>query len=128
MKKNNRGEIHLREKAAFYKKLFSIVLPLALQYLMSAIVSASDAVMLGFLNQDSLSAVSLATQVQFVLNLFYVALTIGTTILAAQYWGKGDIPSVEKNARHRHTLFHADLLFILCVCIRLPVAAHANIH
>ena len=86
----------MREKAAFYKKLFSIVLPLALQYLMSAIVSASDAVMLGFLNQDSLSAVSLATQVQFVLNLFYVALTIGTTILAAQYWGKGDIPSVEK--------------------------------
>ena len=86
----------MREKAAFYKKLFSIVLPLALQYLMSAIVSASDAVMLGFLNQDSLSAVSLATQVQFVLNFFYVALTIGTTILAAQYWGKGDIPSVEK--------------------------------
>ena len=86
----------MREKAAFYKKLFSIVLPLALQYLMSAIVSASDAVMLGFLNQDSLSAVSLATQVQFVLNLFYVALTIGTTILAAQYWGKGNIPSVEK--------------------------------
>lgn len=59
-------------------------------------VSASDALMLGSLNQDSLSAVSLATQIQFVLNLFYVALTIGTTILAAQYWGKGDHESVEK--------------------------------
>ncbi len=86
----------MREKSTFYKKLFSLVLPLALQNLMSAVVSASDAIMLGFLNQDSLSAVSLATQVQFVLNLFYVALTIGTTILAAQYWGKGDIPAVEK--------------------------------
>lgn len=86
----------MREKAQFYKKLFSLVLPIALQNLMSAIVSASDAVMLGFLNQDSLSAVSLATQVQFVLNLFFVALTIGATILAAQYWGKGDICAVEK--------------------------------
>ena len=86
----------MHEKKNFYKKLFSLVLPLALQNLMSAIVSASDAIMLGFLNQDSLSAVSLATQVQFVLNLFFVALTIGTTILAAQYWGKGDIPAVEK--------------------------------
>ena len=81
---------------AFYKKLFSLVLPLALQNLMSAIVSASDAIMLGFLNQDSLSAVSLATQVQFVLNLFFSGLTLGTTILAAQYWGKGDIPAVER--------------------------------
>ena len=86
----------MHEKTTFYKKLFSLVLPLALQNLMSAIVSASDAIMLGFLNQDSLSAVSLATQVQFVLNLFFVALTIGTTILAAQYWGKGDITAVEK--------------------------------
>ena len=86
----------MREKAQFYKKLFSLVLPIALQNLMSAIVSASDAVMLGFLNQDSLSAVSLATQGQFVLNLFFVALTIGATILAAQYWGKGDICAVEK--------------------------------
>ena len=86
----------MHEKTQFYRKLFSLVLPLTLQNLMSAIVSASDAVMLGFLNQDSLSAVSLATQVQFVLNLFFVALTIGTTILAAQYWGKGDIAAVEK--------------------------------
>ena len=56
-----------KDSPTFYKKLISLVLPLALQNLMSAIVSASDAIMLGFLNQDSLSAVSLATQVQFVL-------------------------------------------------------------
>ena len=86
----------MREKSTFYPKLFSLVLPLAIQNLMSAVVSASDAIMLGFLNQDSLSAVSLATQIQFVLNLFFSALTIGTTILAAQYWGKSDIPAVEK--------------------------------
>lgn len=51
--------------------------------------------MLGWLDQESLSAVSLATQVQFVLNLFLTAVAIGMTILAAQYWGKKDINAVE---------------------------------
>ena len=86
----------MQEKKQFYKKLAVLVLPIAVQNLMTALVSASDALMLGFLDQSSLSAVSLATQVQFVLNLFYAALTIGATVLAAQYWGKGDFRSVEK--------------------------------
>ena len=63
---------------------------------MTALVSASDAFMLGFVSQTSLSAVSLATQIQFVHNLFMLALTIGATTLAAQYWGKGDTDSVEE--------------------------------
>lgn len=84
------------EKNIFYKKLIALVFPIAIQNLMTALVSASDALMLGFLDQTALSAVSLATQVQFVLNLFFSALTIGTTVLAAQYWGKQDRESVEK--------------------------------
>ena len=86
----------MQEKKQFYKKLAVLVLPITVQNLMTALVSASDALMLGFLDQSLLSAVSLATQVQFVLNLFYAALTIGSTVLAAQYWGKGDFRSVEK--------------------------------
>lgn len=73
-----------------------LVFPIAVQNLMTALVSASDAFMLGFVSQTSLSAVSLATQVQFVHNLFMLALTIGATTLAAQYWGKGDTDSVEE--------------------------------
>lgn len=84
------------EKKVFYKKLTALVFPIAIQNLMTALVSASDALMLGFLDQTALSAVSLATQVQFVLNLFFTALTIGTTVLAAQYWGKQDKESVEE--------------------------------
>lgn len=84
------------KSSMFYKNLFALVLPITVQNLMTAMVSASDALMLGFLDQSSLSAVSLATQVQFILNLFYAALTIGATVLAAQYWGKGDVSSVEK--------------------------------
>ena len=84
------------ENTVFYKKLFTLVLPIAFQQFMLAAVSASDALMLGFVNQDALSAVSLAGQVTFVFNLFMGGFTMGTSILAAQYYGKRDVPSIER--------------------------------
>ncbi|NCB93892.1 MAG: MATE family efflux transporter [Clostridia bacterium] len=90
-------ERHLAaSKHEFNHKLISLVLPIAFQQFMLATVSASDAVMLGMIDQDSLSAVSLAGQVQFVFSLFLAAMTIGASMLAAQYWGKGDKAAVEK--------------------------------
>ncbi len=80
----------------FWKKLCALVLPIALQQLMLAVVSASDAVMLNLISQDRMSAVSLATQVSFIQSLFLAAMTIGLSILAAQYWGCGDVGTVER--------------------------------
>lgn len=79
----------------FMGKLLSLILPISFQQFMLSLVSASDAVMLGRLTQDALSAVSLAGQIAFVQNLFLAAMTIGLSVLAAQYWGKKDIPSIE---------------------------------
>ncbi len=81
---------------SLYKKLSVIVAPIAFQYLMSSLVTASDAFMLGFLDQNSLSASSLAGQVAFVFSLFYGAFVFGLTVLAAQYWGKGDKKTAEE--------------------------------
>ena len=64
--------------------------PIAFQYLMASMVTASDAFMLGFLDQESLAASSLAGQIAFVFSLFSNAFVFGLTVLAAQYWGKGD--------------------------------------
>lgn len=75
---------------------FFLVRPIAFQQFMLAAVSASDALMLGVISQDALSAVSLAGQITFVFNLFMGGLTMGTSILAAQYYGKGDKESIEK--------------------------------
>jgi len=85
-----------QERRQFNRTLFVMVLPIAFQSFMTAAVSASDAVMLGFLEQDAMSAVSLAGQITFVLNLSITVLVQGTTMLAAQYWGKGDRQTVEK--------------------------------
>ena len=84
------------KSSVFFKKLITLVFPIAFQQFMLALVSASDAVMLGMLSQNALSAVSLAGQVTFVENLFFAAVTIGLSMFAAQYWGKGDKASVEK--------------------------------
>lgn len=84
------------ENKFLLKKLFVLVLPMALQNFMASLVSASDALMLGLLNQSSLSAVSLAGQVQFVLSLFLGAFSIGESVLAAQYWGKGEKHRLEE--------------------------------
>ena len=84
------------DKREFRKKLLSLVLPITFQQFMLAVVSASDALMVGVIGQDLLSAVSLASQITFVYNLFLAAMTIGTSMFAAQYWGKGDKDAVER--------------------------------
>lgn len=95
MKYGKLSKIQNKRSGEFTGKLLSLVLPIAFQQFMLSLVSASDAVMLGRLTQDALSAVSLAGQVAFVQNLFLAAMTIGLSVLAAQYWGKKDIQSVE---------------------------------
>ena len=83
-------------KDTFGKKLTTLVIPIAFQQFMTALVSASDAFMLGFLSQNSMAAVSLAGQVMFVYSLFIFGITAGTSIFSAQYFGKGDKCAVER--------------------------------
>ena len=102
----------------FKKKLMKLVIPITLQNFMLALVGVSDTVMMGFLNQNSLSAVSLAGQIQFVLCLFVFAVTGGVSILDAQYWGIKDKDSVEKIlAIGFRFLAPISLFFTLITCI-----------
>lgn len=86
----------MRQSNEFWKKLAPLAFPMAFQQLMQSLVSASDALMMGLIDQSSLSAVSLATQIAFVVSLFIFGLTSGGSILAAQYWGKGSKDDVEQ--------------------------------
>ncbi len=78
------------DNEVFYSKLRTISLPIIFQSLMLALVAAADALMLGRVAQEEMAAVSLATQIQFVQNMFLSAITAAGSILGAQYWGKGD--------------------------------------
>ncbi len=84
------------DKHEFYQKMWKLALPIAFQSLMLAAVAAGDALMLGSIAQNEMTAVSLATQIQFVQNMFLSAATAAGAILGAQYWGKGDRNTVRK--------------------------------
>ena len=77
-------------------EIVRLALPIALQQFMTALVGACDAIMLGKLSQDAMSAVSLATQVTFVFNLFMFAFMAGENMFVAQYYGKGDYTGISQ--------------------------------
>lgn len=80
----------------FYKSIFALVIPLALQNLINVGVTAADVIMLGRVGEKVLSGASLAGQVQYIMTLFLFGLTSGATVLTAQYWGRGDTKTIEK--------------------------------
>ena len=92
------------DKRVFYSRLAQIAAPIAFQSLMLSLVAACDALMLGRVAQEQMTAVSLATQIQFVQNMFLMAVTGAGSILGAQYWGKGDRATMQR-------LFHLMLRF-----------------
>ena len=96
------------QRDEFSRQLYTTVFPLVIQAFMLALVSATDAIMLGLVDQTSMSSVSLGGQIQFVLNLFVLGITGGLSILTAQYWGKGDHEVVER-------LIPRNLLYMLLI-------------
>jgi len=83
------------QKKIFYRKIFRLVLPIVLQNLLSAAVNSADVVMLNYVSQEAISAVSLATQYSSILFMVYYGLGTGATMLCAQYYGKGDMKAIQ---------------------------------
>lgn len=107
----------LFEDKAFLKRLVNLTLPLAFQALMLALVAASDAVMLGRVEQNSMAAVSLATQIQFIQNMMLCAVTGSIAILGAQYWGKGDKQTIHKIFGMSLRIASVISLFVCVLCV-----------
>ena len=80
----------------FYKKVFALVLPMALQNLINVGVMAADVIMLGRVGETVLSGASLGGQTYFILSLILFGTTSGAAVLIAQYWGKQDTKTIEK--------------------------------
>ena len=81
-------------KDRFYSQIFKLVVPIVIQNLLSAAVSSADVVMLNYVGQSSISAVSLAANYAGVLFMVYYGLGTGATLLCAQYWGKKDLQAI----------------------------------
>ena len=86
----------MNRKDNFYKSLFALVIPIAIQNLITSAVNSADVFMLGFVGQADLSAVSLANQVQFLIGGLFFGITSGIVMLCSQYWGKKDTDTIQK--------------------------------
>lgn len=81
-------------KDRFYSQIIKLVVPIVIQNLLSAAVNSADVVMLNYVGQSSISAVSLAANYASVLFMVYYGLGTGATLLCAQYWGKKDLQAI----------------------------------
>ena len=81
-------------KDRFYSQMLKLALPLIVQELLSAAVGSADVVMLNYVGQSSISAVSLASNYANVLFMVYYGIGTGATLLCAQYWGKKDLQAI----------------------------------
>lgn len=84
------------DRKQFLKLAVRLALPIMIQNLISTLVNTADTVMLGYVDQTAMSAASLANQYTFVLFCLYYGLAAGTSVLCAQYHGKGDHKTVER--------------------------------
>ncbi len=80
----------------FYKTFFSLFGVVALQNIIVFSVNLADSMMLGAYSETAMSGVSLANQIQFLLQMFVNGAANGLVVIASQYWGKKQLSPIKK--------------------------------
>lgn len=97
----------------FYKEIFTLALPIALQSLITVGVNLLDTIMIGRLGEAELSASSLANQFINIYHIFCMGLGMGASVLISRYWGmRSQEPERAMNA----------LWKTICIMLRLTVS------
>ncbi len=99
----------------FYKKVFTLALPIALQSLITIGVNMLDTIMVGSLGDAPLSATSLANSFISIYQIFCMGLGMGASVLVSRYWGmKHSDAGMEEEASHA-------LRQTVCLMLRITV-------
>lgn len=81
---------------AFYRKLFTVMLPILVQNVITNFVSLLDNIMVGQVGTEQMSGVAIVNQLMFVFNLAIFGGISGAGIFTAQFYGSRD----EEGIRH----------------------------
>ncbi len=104
------------KKDDFYRQMFKLAIPIIIQNLLSAAVNSSDVIMLNYVGQSAISAVSLAANYSNILFMVYYGLGTGASLLCAQYFGK-------KNMQAIHAVEGIALRFSLAISALVALTA-----
>lgn len=100
----------------FYKNVFTLALPIALQSLISIGVNMLDTIMVGRLGELELSATSLANQFISIYHILCMGLGMGASVLVSRYWGMKENEPEKAIAALRKTI---------CIMVKLTVGLAA---
>lgn len=88
--------LHFLKGREFYRSMFKIAVPVAVQNLMATALNFVDTIMIGRLGATELAAVGMANQVFFLMALFLFGVYSGSGIFISQFWGKKDVVNIRR--------------------------------
>ena len=107
-----------KKEPGFYKTVFSLALPIALQSLIAIGVNMLDTIMVGELGEKALSSTSLANSFISIYHIFCMGLGMGASVLVSRYWGM-------KTAHFDEEKASVALRQTVCLMLRLAVGLAA---
>lgn len=84
---------------AFYKRVFSVSVPIVIQYSVNNIVNLLDNIMVGQLGNEQMAGVAVAGQLVFIFFLCVFGGLAGPGIFGAQFYGAGDTEGLKNTFR-----------------------------
>ena len=80
-----------KQPREFYRNVFTLMIPMVLQNIITHVVALTDTFMVGMLGEQYLAAMPIALVPLFIVLIFSFGVQSGTSILVAQYWGKKNL-------------------------------------
>ncbi|NLK20641.1 MAG: MATE family efflux transporter [Epulopiscium sp.] len=80
----------------FYKRLFTLALPIAIQNFISSSLNMVDTLMIGKIGETPIAAVAQANKIFFLFTLILFGINSGGSSFTAQFWSKKDIKGIRK--------------------------------
>lgn len=107
----------------FWATALRLALPVAVQNLLISSFALVDTLMVGQLGDVPLSAIGMATQWAWFLNICQFGFCSGATVFYAQYWGVKDVKGIHRVHGTAMTAVTLISAVFACVCVFAPVPA-----
>lgn len=86
----------LKEDKTHFERILTLAAPIALQFLIQALLNMVDTLMIGQLGDTAIAAVALSNQIFFLLILLLFGISSGAAVFASQFWGKRNLEGIHR--------------------------------